>query len=129
MLTTPKPVRCGGAEWLPHQSGSSLKDRHFTIHYGDTGFGYEKLFGPYLTGAKAIVIEDPYIRLPHQIANFTRFCELVVKTGAAEKIRLVTGSDDQNAKRWRFPEKLDTLVDDLKQHSICIGVYVRTMAA
>lgn len=96
-----------------------LKDRHFTIHYGDTGYSYESIFGPYLAGAKLIVIEDPYIRLPHQIANFTRFCELAVKTGAAEKIRLVTGADDQ-AQEVEVSEKLDALADDLKQHSITL---------
>ena len=96
-----------------------LKDRHFTIHYGDAGYGYEKLFGPYLAGAKTVVIEDPYIRLPHQIANFTRFCELVVKTGAAEKISLVTGADDQN-QEVEISEKLDALVDDLKPHGIVL---------
>jgi len=64
-----------------------------------------------------IRIEDPYIRLPHQIANFTRFCELVVKTGDAERIRLVTGADDQS-QEVEVSEKLDALVDDLKQHSI-----------
>lgn len=100
-------------------TNSVLKERHFTIHYGDIGYSYEKIVGPYLTGAKIIVIEDPYIRLPHQIANFTRFCELVVKTGAAEKISLVTGAEDQN-QEVEVSEKLDALIDDLKQHSIAL---------
>jgi ATP-dependent Lon protease len=110
----PKAVAASGAAeaTLP-----LLKERHFTIHYGDTGYSYEKMLGPYLAGAKVIRIEDPYIRLPHQIANFTRFCELVVKTGDAERIRLVTGADDQS-QEVEVSEKLDALVDDLKQHSI-----------
>ena len=88
-VTASKPV---GEPAATSQSGSLLKERHFTVHYGDIGFSYEKIFGPYLAGATVIMIEDPYIRLPHQIANFTRFCELVVKTGSVEKIHLVTGS-------------------------------------
>src|SRR5207245_4400517 len=98
---------------------AALKEKHFTIHYGDTGHSYEKIFGPYLAGAKQIQVDDPYIRLPHQIANFTRFCELAVKTGDAQKIRLVTGADDQS-KEVEISEKLDALADDLKQHSIIL---------
>ena len=58
-----------------------LKEQHFTILYGDTGYSYESIMGPYLRGAKAVVIEDPYIRLQHQIQNFVRFCETVSKPG------------------------------------------------
>ena len=47
-----------------------LKEQHFTIFYGDTGHSYEGIMGPYLRGAKQVVIEDPYIRLPHQISEF-----------------------------------------------------------
>jgi ATP-dependent Lon protease len=44
-----------------------LTKRHISILYGDTGYSYESIMTPYLRGAKGIVIEDPYIRLPHQI--------------------------------------------------------------
>jgi len=50
---------------------------------------------PYLQTAKAVVIEDPYIRLPHQIHNFVRFCETVIKGGTVKKISLITGYDDK----------------------------------
>lgn len=98
---------------------SVLKERHFTIHYGDTGYSYEKLMGAYLAGAKVIDIEDPYIRIPHQIANFTRFCELAVKMGTAATIRLKTGADD-SSQEVEISEKLDALVDDLKQHDVTL---------
>ena len=38
------------------------KERHYRIHYGATGFGYDTIFGDYLPGAEEIVVEDPYIR-------------------------------------------------------------------
>jgi len=60
-------------------SAQPLTERHYSIQYGDVGHTYDGIFGPYLSGAKAVVIEDPYIRQPHQIANFVRFCETVVK--------------------------------------------------
>ncbi|MCC8985779.1 MAG: BREX system Lon protease-like protein BrxL, partial [Nitrospira sp.] len=50
-------------------SSVELKEQHFTILYGDTGYSYESIMGPYLQGAKSVVIEDPYIRLQHQIQN------------------------------------------------------------
>jgi ATP-dependent Lon protease len=104
------------AATVPSMVGT-LSPRHFTIHYNDTGYSYEKILGPYLAGAKVIDVEDPYIRIPHQIANFTRFCELAVKTGTTETIRLKTGSDDPT-QEVEISEKLDALAEDLKQHNI-----------
>ena len=57
----------------------TLKDQHYTIAYGDVGHTYDSIIGPYLLNAKKVSVEDPYIRAPHQIANFVRFCETVVK--------------------------------------------------
>ncbi len=69
-------------------------EKHFIIHYGDTGYSYESLVAPYLRGAKAIIVEDPYIRVTHQVQNFVRFCEAVVKHCAVKKILLITSYDD-----------------------------------
>ncbi len=70
-------------------------EKHLKIHYGDIGYSYEKVFEPYLIGAKEIRLEDPFIRQKHQIANFLKFCELVVKVGIADKIHLITGMDNE----------------------------------
>jgi hypothetical protein len=49
-----------------------------------------------LVGAKALTIEDPYNRAPHQIANFVRFCETEVRTGpTVQHINLITGYDEK----------------------------------
>lgn len=92
-------------------------EQHFTILYGDTGHSYESIIGPYLIGAKAVVIEDPYIRLQHQIQNFVRLCEMLVKVGSIEKIDLVTGYDD-NTQLAEIHEKLE----DLKQSLLEVDV-------
>lgn len=89
-----------------------LKEKHFRIFYGDTGFGYDTIFGEYLKGAKRIEVEDPYIRNQHQVQNFIRFCELVARTGEAEKIVLTTGSDDPNQKQ-EAQERLESLKESL----------------
>lgn len=50
-----------------------------------TGYSYESIIVPYLLGAKSIVIEDPFIRANHQIQNFIRFCEAVLKQPTIKK--------------------------------------------
>ncbi len=89
-----------------------LVERHYTIMYGDIGHSYESIIGPYLRGAKTVVIEDPYIRLQHQIQNFVRFCECVLKAGTVKKINLITGYDD-NTQFADIAEKLDELKQSL----------------
>ena len=98
-----------------------LKEQHFTILYGDTGHSYESIIGPYLRGAKAIVIEDPYIRLQHQIQNFVRFCETILKTASVKKISLITGYDD-NTQLTDIAEKLEELKQSLLELDVELEV-------
>jgi len=100
---------------------AELKEQHFTILYGDTGYSYESIFGPYLQGAGAVVIEDPYIRLQHQIQNFVRFCETMVKAGTVKKISLVTGYDDKN-QLADIAEKFEELKQSLMELDVELEV-------
>ena len=93
------------------------QERHFTIFYGDTGYSYENIFGPYLPGAKVIVVEDPYIRRPYQIQNFVRLCETVVKLSNIKRIELVTGYDDLTQKA-EIEQKLGELQQSLLEMDI-----------
>lgn len=109
---------------VAHETSSSqpqAREQHFTIMYGDTGHSYESILGPYLFGAKAVVIEDPYIRLQHQIQNFVRFCETVLKTGTVKKIELVTGYDDRT-QLAEIHEKLDDLKQSLLEVDVILDV-------
>lgn len=98
-----------------------LTERHFTIMYGDVGHSYESIVGPYLRGAKTVIIEDPYIRLSHQIQNFVRFCECVLKVGTVKKINLITGYDD-NTQLTEIAEKLDELKQSLLEVDVELEV-------
>jgi ATP-dependent Lon protease len=91
------PVTSGltSASLSPSPLNSELVEKHITIHYGDTGYSYETLFGDYLTGAKELVIEDPYIRRDHQLRNLIQLCELCVQVGTIKKIILITGIDHE----------------------------------
>jgi ATP-dependent Lon protease len=97
------------------------KVQHFTILYGDTGYSYESILGPYLLEAKVVVIEDPYIRLQHQIQNFVRFCETVLKAGTVKKISLTTGYDDKT-QFADIAEKLDELKQSLLELDVELEV-------
>lgn len=72
-----------------------LKEQHYTINYDSTGYSYESIVTSYLKGAKAVVIEDPYIRAKHQLNNFVRFCEAVIKQPSIDSITLITSYDEQ----------------------------------
>lgn len=98
-----------------------LVERHFTIMYGDVGHSYESIIGPYLRGAKTVVIEDPYIRLQHQIQNFVRFCECVLKAGTVKKINLITEYDD-NTQLADIAEKLEELKQSLLEMDVELEV-------
>ncbi len=71
-----------------------LKEQHITIHYGAVGYSYESIMAEYLVGAKIVEIDDPYLRLNHQIQNFVRFCEAVVKSPTIKVIKLSTSYDE-----------------------------------
>ncbi|WP_431298460.1 BREX system Lon protease-like protein BrxL [Tabrizicola sp. BL-A-41-H6] len=97
------------------------REQHFTIMYGDSGHSYESIIGPYLQGARAVVIEDPYIRHQHQIHNFVRFCETVIRSGTIKKIDLVTGYDDKT-QLVEIQERLDDLKQSLLEVDVVLEV-------
>lgn len=100
---------------------TELSEQHFTIQYGDTGHTYDSIFGAYLIGARAISIEDPYIRAPHQIANFLRFCETVVKVPTIRRIHLKTGYDDKT-DMVMVNERLSELKQSLLEYDVMLDI-------
>lgn len=100
-----------------------LEERHFTIMYGDTGHTYESIVGPYLANARSLVVEDPYIRMTHQMQNFVRFCEAVLKHSNVKSIQLVTNSGDSD--NWtEMSERLDELKQSLLERDVELSVEV-----
>ena len=101
----------------------NLKELHYSISYGDTGHTYGTIVGPYLQNAKALVIEDPYIRTQHQIVNFVRFCETVVKNSSVQRIDLVT-SYDENTDMALLEEKMSELKQSLIEIDVLLEVKI-----
>jgi ATP-dependent Lon protease len=119
----PVTATSGVPQVEPHRQVASLKEQHFTIMYGDTGYSYESIMGPYLEGVKSVLVEDPYIRHQHQIQNFVRLCETLLKVGSVRKIELVTGFDDE-AQWAEVSDKLEELKQSLLDLDVVLDVQV-----
>lgn len=83
---------------------SELKEHHVTYAENQRGVSYDKLFGPYLKGAKHITITDPYIRLFYQAKNLMELLETIVKLkeeGEEVVVSLVTVEDESKGDAQR----------------------------
>jgi ATP-dependent Lon protease len=115
---------------VPPQSGEAstptrgpLQEQHFTIYYGATGYTYESILGPYLAGANAVEIEDPYIRARHQIGNFVRFCEAAVKQPGLRRITLTTSYDEHTDVK-ALHEAMEALKQSLLELDVVLDVRI-----
>ena len=102
---------------------TELKEQHYTITYGSTGYSYESIIVPYLVGAKSVVIEDPYIRATHQVQNFIRFCEAVLKQPSVKRIQLITSYDDQTNVH-EMAERLQDIKQSLLELDVELDIKV-----
>lgn len=100
-----------------------LKEQHYTITYGATGYSYESIMGPYLRGVKEVIVEDSYIRMTHQIQNLVRLCETLVKYGTVKKISLITRID-ADTDVASMQSKLDDLKQSLLEADVILDVQV-----
>ena len=78
---------------------SSLKTGQVLIRENQVDISYDKLFGSYLSGAKKIQIEDPYIRLPYQMNLLLEFCSMLIQNKSVEDeidLHLVTWNESDN---------------------------------
>jgi ATP-dependent Lon protease len=121
MSPAPLPSSTSETSAAPSEGADEAIERHFTILYGDTGHSYESIVGPYLRGASAVVVEDPYIRMQHQIQNFVRFCEVLVRAGSIRKLTLIT-SYDASAPMHETAQKFDELKQSLLEVDIELDV-------
>jgi ATP-dependent Lon protease len=109
-------------EIKPPTTPQTLTEQHFSIQYGDTGYTYDTIFGSYLASAKAVTIEDPYIRAPHQITNFVRFCETAVRASPTiGRINLITGYDDKTDLAM-VRDKLEELKQSLLEVDVLLDI-------
>ncbi len=86
----------------PAEKKEKLKEQHLTFAEGQLGVTYEKLFAPYIKGAKHITITDPYIRNVFQTLNLMEFLELIEQNKAVADevyVELITTTDENTMER------------------------------
>ncbi|KAK7486974.1 hypothetical protein BaRGS_00021790, partial [Batillaria attramentaria] len=100
---------------------------HEQIHIEEDSIGhsYINLFGRFIDDRlTAVEVDDPYIRTVHQIYNFLRFCEVLVKKKSPlKKILLVTGVDEQDTNnQTQQQQKLDQIRKSLLHFNVVLEV-------
>ena len=113
----------GGEVEIEEAAQPELEEKHFTILYGDTGHTYDSILGPYLVGAKSVSIDDPYIRAPHQVSNFVRFCETLIKQPTIRSIDLTT-SYDARTDLADLKDKLEALQQSLLEIDVTLEIHM-----
>lgn len=89
-----------------------LKEQHLVFQENQRGVSFDVLFGPYLAGAKRIIVTDPYMRLFHQLRNLMDLMETISKfKGPDEEVAVhaVTVEDEFNGDRQS--ENLQKIAD------------------
>lgn len=105
-----------GVKFLMNTTEKSVE-----IRENETGFSYDSLFGPYLQGASEIFIQDTFIRKSHQVANFQRFCELAVRIGDCNTIKL-RSKEEFGEDLDEVNGKLENLRRSLANHGVKLEV-------
>lgn len=96
-----------------------LKEKHLTFQENQKGLSFDTLLGPYLKGATAITVTDPYIRLFYQVRNFMELLETVVKHKAPDEevsVHLVTTEDE-----FKGEQQKDNF-EKMKESASSVGV-------
>jgi hypothetical protein len=102
-------------------SKGEIRDR-IHIPEGATNFGYDRIFGKYLTAeVEEILVEEPYIREYYQVCNLVMFCELAVSNSQNLKCIKVTTNKDPAANSEQS-KGLASLSESLAKHKICLYI-------
>ena len=90
----------------------------FEFKENDTGVSFQKLFAPYLHGAKKIEITDPYIKALHQFKNLLDFIQVIQDCRAHDEeifLRLTTLPTSENDRV--SPEVREANFEDIKKEA------------
>ncbi|XP_053444344.1 MIT domain-containing protein 1 [Nycticebus coucang] len=110
-------------KYLAQEKEDGKYHKQIKIEENATGFSYESLFQEYLNETVTEVwIDDPYIRQIHQLHNFLRFCEILIKRSSKVKIiHLLTSLDKGNGKEQQI-RGLEEIKESLKNHEVLLEI-------
>lgn len=96
-------------------SASGPKPGRKELMHGDIGYDYETLYKDYLTGAKVIQLEEPYLSMHYQMGNLVRFVEMLFKIGDCRSLTIYTKPcerpEDTEKVRQQLQQLSDTIAD------------------
>jgi ATP-dependent Lon protease len=93
----PLPSTEGGTHASPTQE---RKEQNLVFHENQRGISFDKIFGPYLEGARRIVITDPCLSLFHQQRNLMELLETISTFNPPEEevaVHVVTVENELNS--------------------------------
>ncbi|XP_069350866.1 MIT domain-containing protein 1 isoform X1 [Eulemur rufifrons] len=110
-------------KYLDQEKEDGKYHKQIKIEENATGFSYESLFQEYLNETVTEVwIEDPYIRNTHQLYNFLRFCEMLIKRPCKVKtIHLLTCLDKGSKKEYQI-SSLEEIKESLSNHGVLLEI-------
>jgi ATP-dependent Lon protease len=112
-----------GTEFAPTPAAPlepTVKEQHLVFQENQRGVSFDTLFGPYVKGAKRIIVTDPYMRMFHQIRNLMELMETISKVKGADEevaVHAVTVEDEFNGEKQT--ENMQKISD------ACLGVGIQ----
>lgn len=97
------------------------KPGEVTLEENERGWSYNRLFGPYVAGARQIELTDPYIRVAHQMRNLAEFLEMVRNDSDPHQrvhVHLITKEDEETYRARQQLEMLGQLERNYAQMGI-----------
>jgi len=83
-------------------SKPTLEESHLVFQENQRGVNFDRLFGPYLSGATKISVTDPYLRMFHQQRNLMELLETISKVndpGHEVAVHVLTAEDEFGADK------------------------------
>lgn len=80
----------------------TLEESHLVFQENQRGVNFDRLFGPYLSGATKINVTDPYLRMFHQQRNLMELLETISKVndpGHEVAVHVLTAEDEFGADK------------------------------
>lgn len=113
------------SEGKPRTRIPRLNEGSVGYRIGQTGVSYAKLFAPYLSDAKTITIEDPYIRTDWQLRNLVEFVSMLLDTRPVEGLCLNLYTSEDEEKAPELIDKLTDLQEDLSNYGITFQFQIK----
>jgi ATP-dependent Lon protease len=96
------PAQVSAASTTAVPTTPTLREQHLVFQENQRGVAFDKLFGPYLVGAKRIIVTDPYLRMFHQQRNLMELLETISRNSKPEDevaVHVVTVEDEFSGDR------------------------------